>query len=201
MNKKTLSIVGGLVVVGLIALLIFKPWSANDADRAVEMKTVTNQTYSLNFEYPAGVDGYELIESGSQDEFLHSYVLIDADVLASFQEAEFTDTPPTMSIFVFTLPEESESEGVESAGRITRLQNWAQENAGLTAYNLMYGTPDIVEIDGLKALSYLTDGLYQQEVFLASYRGHIYMFVGQYDRPTDAIKKDFERLIASITFE
>lgn len=199
MNKKTLILIGIVVVVGLAVLFLTKPWSGAQNDSTANLKTITNDTYAFSFAYPAGTDGYELIESGSQDNFLHSYVFIDSADLASFQSAEFTETPPTMSVFVFTLPEETEDG--ESAGRITRLQTWAQENAGLTAYNLMYGTPDIVEIDGLKALSYLTDGLYQQEVYLASYRGHIYMFVGQYNRPTDQIKKDFQHLIESVLFE
>ena len=137
MNKKTLIVIGVVAVLAVLALLFFKPWASFNTDRSVEVTTVTNETYSLIFDYPTGPDGYEIIESGTQDEFLHSYVFIETEALATFQEAEFTDTPPTMSVFIFTLPEETEAEALESAGRITRLQNWAQENAGLTAYNLI----------------------------------------------------------------
>jgi hypothetical protein len=171
MSKKTLTII---IVVALIVAGYFLVYDPTPRERVIETATVANVDYGLNFEYAAGADGYELIASATQDNALQSYVLIEKAALATFQAEGGETAPPTISVFVFQLPEEEDSE--ESPGRVTRLQNWAQANAGLTSFTDIYGTPKITEIDGVKALEYLTDGVYQQTIYLASYRGFVYMF-------------------------
>ena len=188
-----------LAVVAVLIAGFF--WFGQEEPRVVEDQLVENSEYRLSFNYPGGPDGYELVESNTSDRFLQSYVIVEGSELEKFQTTEVELAPPTMSIFMFQLPEEEVPEGEERPGRITRLQNWAQANAGLTAFDQIYGTPDIVEIDGVKALEYTTDGPYQQTVYLVSYRGTIYMFLGQYDRPTDQIKQDFETLLQTVRFE
>lgn len=196
MKKVTLGIIAVLVlVVGIVIFLKTSP-----ADRVVEDQLVENNAYSISFNYLTGQDGYELVESFTSDNFLHSYVLVEKSKLSEFQVNSEKSVPPTMAVFIFQTPEDEETEG-EKPGRITRLQNWAQDNAGITAFEQIYGTPEIIEIDGVKGLEYTTNGTYQQSVFLASYRGYTYMFVGQYNRPTDMIKKDFEHLMESVRFE
>ena len=184
------------VVIGAFIILT----QTGSKDRVLEDALVENDNYSLSFNYLSGDDGYELINSATNDEFLQSYVLVGKEDLSEFQNNQIETAPPTMSIFIFQLPEEEVAEG-EEIGRITRLQNWAQTNAGITSFEQIYGTPKIIEIDGVKALEYTTDGTYQQSIFLSSYRGYIYMFVGQYDRPTDFIKADFETLMQTVRFE
>jgi hypothetical protein len=186
------------VIVLVVGFLLFN----HEGSRVTEDQLVENLDYRLRFTYPGGPDGYELIESSTSDSFLQSYVMVEGSELAAFQDNGGDLAPPTMSVFMFQFPDtEDVSEGEERPGRITRLQNWAQENSGLTAFGQMYGTPDIVEIDGVRALEYTTDGPYQQTVYLVAYRGTIYMFLGQYDRPTDHIKQDFENLLETVRFE
>jgi len=196
MSKKYLII----IVVAVILLVYAYVSRTGPSERILEDVFVENDNYSLSFNYVAGEDGYELIQSSTQDDFLQSYVMVGKNELLAYQENEADTAPPTMSIFIFHLPDEEVAEG-EEVGRVTRLQNWAQSNSGITSYEQIYGTPKIVEIDGVKALEYSTDGIYQQSIFLASYRGYIYMFVGQYDRPTDSIKSDFVNLMQSVRFE
>ncbi len=197
MSKK---IIIPIIIVLLAAIVYLFVYQSNQNERVLSDSLVENDNYSISFNYLDGEDGYELIDSATSDNFLQSYVLIEKAELASYQETGAETAPPTMGIFIFQLPEAEEVDG-ETPGRITRLQNWAQSNSGLTSFDRIYGTPEIVEVDGVKALEYTTDGVYQQTVFLASYHGFIYMFVGQYDRPTDFIKADFETLMNSIRFE
>lgn len=191
------------IILGLSALVILGYFafffSGGMVERATEPALVDNDQYAIGFNYLAGEEGYELIQSNTQDDFLQSYVLVDKAELAEYQENQEETAPPTISVFIFQLPEEESTE--EGSGRITRLQNWAQANAGITSFDQIYGTPEIVEIDGVKGLEYFTDGLYQQTIFLVSYRGYVYMFVGQFDRPTDLIKQDFEALMETVRFE
>ena len=58
----------------------------------------------------------------------------------------------------------------------------------------------MVEIDGIKALHYQADGLYQQDVYLVSYKDRVYMFVGQYNDMTEVTYTSFQELIKSISF-
>lgn len=199
MNKKILIIVAIAAIIG--AYFLAQSWVVNNAERVLEDRLVENDEYSLSFNYYGGEDGYALAGPASDGDVLQSYVLIQQDSFVEFQQGESNITPPTMSIFVFELPDVEEVEGEDRPGRITRLQNWAVNNQGLTSFDRIYGTPDIIEIDGVKAIQFDTDGGYQQSVYLASYRGYIYMFVGQYERPTDTLRKDFQSLIDSVRFE
>lgn len=189
-----------IAIIAIIVAAVVIVLEMDSQERVLEDVLIENDTYSLSFNYWAGQDGYELIESSTSDDFLHSYVLVDAVALDEFRSNDSETAPPTMSIFVFQLPDNESPDG-ERVGRITRLQNWAQSNAGITSYEQIYGTPEIIEIDGVKALEYTTDGTYQQTIYLASYRGFVYMFVGQYDRPTDFVKADFDTLMESVRFE
>ncbi len=197
MFKKITYVVVAALLIALVYILVFQ---SGQGERAVSDVLIENDTYSLSFNYFDGVDGYELINSATSDNFLQSYVLIEKEKLVDYQVSDAETAPPTISIFILQLPEAEEVEG-EKPGRITRLQNWAQNNSGLTSFERIYGTPKIVEIDGVKSLEYSTDGTYQQSVFLSSYRGYVYMFVGQHDRPTDDIKADFETLMTTVHFE
>lgn len=198
MSKNKIIIIAVLVAT-VVAGLIFYTQSQNE--RVLTDTLVENSDYSLSFNYLAGEDGYELIESNTSDNFLQSYVLVEKSALTEFQANGVETAPPTMSVFIFQLPEAEEIEGQERPGRISRLQNWAQNNAGITSFGEIYGTPEVVEVDGVKALEYFTGGTYNQTVYLASYRGFIYMFVGQFERPTDYIANDFEALIQTVRFE
>lgn len=199
MNKRAVYI-GVAVVVAIACLIWVKSWFDGQTESATVYETAQNAELSIAFAYPGGEHGYSLIEPPVEENMLDAWILMPTADYASFKEAESSDAPASMSVFIFSLPDE-EASSEERAGRITRLQNWATDNKNITLIDRAYGTPDIVELDGVKALKYDTTGLFEQSIYLASYRSYVYMFVGQYNRPTDDIKQDFEELIASVRFE
>ena len=199
-----------LVIVGVVVVVLFiiayvlwgKTWLENKTQSVVVYETASNSELSIAFTYPSGDAGYSIVEPPVEGNLQDAWIMMDAQAYIDYQNAEASDAPASMSVFVFKLPDEaSVAENEERAGRITRLQNWATENKNITYIDRAYGTPEIVEIDGVKALKYDTTGLFEQSIYLASYQSNVYMFVGQYDRPTDDIKQDFEVLMASVKFE
>ena len=83
---------------------------------------------------------------------------------------------------------------------MTRLRNWAEANNGLTSYALARSAPEEVVVDGVKMLHYQTDGLYQQDVYIALYSSKYYLFVGQYDGEVDPAYAAFKKLVNSVSF-
>ena len=104
-----------------------------------------------------------------------------------------------MNIFIFALDEKATT--TEDVSRITELQNWASDNSIVTAIKLAKKTPDVVDLDGVKALHYQADGLYQQDIYLLSYKARVYMFVGQYDKDMDYTYTAFQSLMKTVTLD
>jgi len=196
---------GFIVVIVVATLLLFifvvQPWLQNQNQIEATPQTVNLEEVSLGFTYMSGEHGYSLIEPPVQGDLKKAFILMSTPEYVSYQQSGNNDSPPAISVFVFAEPGSEDDSDMERPGRITRLQNWAIDNTNITAFDKSYGTPEIVELDGLKALNYQTDGSYQQDIYIAGYHGNIYMFVGQYKRPTDAIKKDFQILIDSVSFD
>lgn len=202
-HKKQYIIVA--VVLAIIAVIAYWQYTKsqdNQAAAEAEMQTVANEEFGLSFSYPSGESGFTLVEPPSNRPNLNkAYIMIPTKEYADFQTAEAGgETPAGMNVFVFTLEDIEVAEGAEKPERITRLQNWAVDNTAITSFNLAQNTPDIVEIDGLKALHYKAGGLYQQDIYLASYRGLVYMFVGQFNEETDQTYTAFQSLMASVSF-
>ncbi len=203
MQKNLIYAAIAIVVVAAVVYGVWgRTWLSDRTESVVVYETASNEAVSLAFSYPSGEAGYSLIEPPVEGELIDAWIMMGTPDYIKYQQADATDAPASMNVFVFKLPDEvEEAESVERAGRITRLQNWANEKKNITYIDRAYGTPEIVEIDGVKALKYDTTGLFEQSIYLASYQSNVYMFVGQYDRPTDNIKKDFEDLMASVRFE
>ena len=81
----------------------------------------------------------------------------------------------------------------------------------LVVYNALYGERgtwvrplamfcENVEIDGVSAVKYSTEGIYNQDFHIASYSGNVYVFAGQYENPEDKNVQMYQNLISSITF-
>jgi hypothetical protein len=133
-----------------------------------------------------------------------TYLLIaDSDYKDYAAATEPREAPASISVFILALEEAASSTAstTERGSRITRLQNWAMDNKSLTSFHLTKTTPDIIEIDGVKALHYKADGLYQQDIYLASYKGMVYMFTAQYDKETDLTYKAFQEIMKSVSFD
>ena len=103
MNKK--KIIGfGVVVVAIVAYLLFQNGFFTNTERVLEDRLVENDEYSLSFNYYAGEDGYQLAELDAGGDVLRSYILVEGEGLAEYQETSGDIAPPTMSIFIFALP-------------------------------------------------------------------------------------------------
>lgn len=209
MNKKILVVVGVAIalILGFVSYHQFAGAPTTE-DMAVEQKTVTSEEVGLSFNYPDGEAGFSLLEPPATGSIKKSYILIPTPEYAAFQNAtEAGETPASISVLVFALEEKSEAEeastgtSTERESRIARLQNWAMDNNILTSFNTAKATPDIIEIDGVKALHYQADGLYQQDIYLASYKNRVYMFVSQYDAQDDLTIASFPALISSVSFD
>jgi hypothetical protein len=212
------------VIIGLVSAIAYFGFISPQVDRAadVALATVSREAVGLSFSYPSGEDGLSLIEPPTTENtsLLEAFILMP---LADFQEQQSgntpTDAPATISIFVF---DEDTSEPAEltigtasgtadistetatetpRVGRITRLQNWAADNQNFTSISQAKNTPEVLELDGVNALYYEADGLFQQQIYLAAYKGNIYMFVGQYNDSKDAIYQQFKDIIATVSFD
>ena len=210
MNKKILIIIG-VVIALILAFVGYRQFAGapSTQDIPAEQKTVTNQEFGLSFNYIGGETGFALVEPPATGSIKKSYILMPTADYADFQKAtEPGETPASISVLVFMLEDEAEASTTQAVGttteresRIARLQNWAIDNNILTSFNTAKATPDIIEIDGVKALHYQADGLYQQEIYLASYRNRVYMFAAQYDKADDITITSFPALIGSISFD
>lgn len=205
MNKKIFLIVGAVALFGLLffAYQQFTSYQLDQAAEAVVKETVTNDELGLSFMYPTGETGFTLIEPpAGENGLLKAYLMMPTKAYQDLQASDDArETPASISVLIFTLDEETlVGTSTERADRITRLQNWAIDNTSLTSFTTPKATPEIVEMDGLKAFHYQADGLYQQDIYLASYRGQVYMFATQYNEESDMTFTAFQELIASASF-
>lgn len=204
MKKHTLYIIVALILIGIAGLAYYQ-FVRNAADLSdIPKEKVTNDTVGLSFSYPPSENGFSLVEPPVGDiGLLAAYVLIPSKEYDDYKAStETREAPASISILVYALDSAtSTASSGERIDRVTRLQNWAIDNDILTSFTKAKATPDIIELDGTKALHYQADGLYQQDIYLVSYKNRAYMFVGQYDAPSDITKTAFDELIGTVTFE
>jgi hypothetical protein len=200
-NTKNIAIIGLILAIAGIGGYFYMQ-SQVVPTLSTDIQTVNNKDISLEFVYGGGDTGFTLSQSAAPDgNLLKAYVLTSTKDYKEFQEnKDDRETPPAISAFVYQLEDEVAASTSERVERITRLQNWAMDNDALTSISKAKNTPDIVELDGLKALHYQADGLYQQDVYLASYKNRVYMFVGQYDSEKDITYIGFQDFIQKISF-
>lgn len=206
--KNTHKIIIGLIALGLIGgfvyLQVVRPELDNRTVVTVVPQMVASSDFEFGFTYPSGEAGYTLIEppiSTTTAEGLQKvYLIMDTQEYVSFQATTSDgETPPSVSIFVFEMP--TLSAEVEAAGRAARLQAWAELYPQYSSITLRTEDPEPIKLDGATALRYRTDGLFQQEVHLVSYQSRVYVFTGQFDDESDAIRAMYTELIRSVTFD
>jgi hypothetical protein len=205
MNTKKIITIGLLfVILGVGGWFLYgqvvKPAIDNRTVPVVVNTTIENEEVDLVFSYPSGDDGYAMIEPPTDPTtgLLKSYIIMENASYQAFTNTETpTEAPPAVSIFVIEMPDLPEE---VDAGRLSELQVWAGQNPQFTSYPFMTTEAEVIEIDGLTTLRYQADGLYQQEIYLSSYRGRAYVFVGQYINETDDIRKMFQDLMSSVNF-
>ena len=207
MKKNTLYIVVALVIIGVAALVYYQfvRQSTDLADLSgVARETVTNDSVGLSFSYIPGEHGFSLAEPpAGEDGLLAAYVLVPTKEYEAFKAStDPREAPASITMLVYSLDTATNTAtSGERIDRITRLQNWAIDNSTLTSFNQAKATPDIIEVDGIKALHYQADGLYQQDIYLVSYKNRAYMLTGQYNDPSDITFTAFQELIGTVSLE
>ncbi|MEY2665203.1 MAG: hypothetical protein RLZZ480_308 [Candidatus Parcubacteria bacterium] len=204
MTKKTFLTIIALAIAG-IAILGYYQYQKRASDLTdVARETITNKDLALSFRYPAGERAFSVIESSSPEEkLLKGYVLVPTKEYDEYTKStEAREGPISISVLVYQLDEAPETgTSGEQLDRVTRLQNWAIDNNTLTSFKVAKNPPEIVEIDGVKAFHYQADGLYQQDIYIASYKRRVYMFASSYNSELDITKTSFEELIKSVAFD
>ena len=206
-NNKTLFIIGVVLIiltVGVGYQLYGKKEQSGPTGEGVQK--VWNEPYAISFSYEGGDDAFTLIEPPeNQAGILKSYILMPTAAYNEYKNSEDArEAPASMNVFILKLDEVGNTENgttTERADRMTRLKDWAVRFDGLTQYSQKKAEPEEVEIDGLKALKYQADGLYQQTIYLATYKSYVYMFVSQYNEQSDVTYTAFEGLLNSVSFD
>jgi hypothetical protein len=205
-NKKILIFIG-IVVIGILAYFGYQQYRTMQADKMVPTATeiLKNEEFGISFAYPVGDNGLIMIEPPASDNGVKkAYLLMtDSDYTEYTGATEPREAPESISVLVLMLEDATSTTATiaERESRITRLQNWAMDNKTLTSYHLAKATPDIIEIDGLKTLHYKADGLYQQDIYLTSYKGRVYMFTAQYNEETDLTYTAFQEIMKTVLFD
>lgn len=213
-NKKVIIILALLLVATILAgYQVYK--HRNDIGEITgTTRIVANEEYGISFSFAEGQDAFTLVEPPeNQVGIRKAYVLMPTKSYEDYKNSETaTDAPPAVSIFLLNINDIGElssttpvikdttATDTQQADRMTRLKDWAVKNNGLTQFNQAKAEPELVEIDGLKALKYETDGLYQQTVYLATYKENVYMLVSQYNEKSDATATAFESILQSVSF-
>ena len=184
------------VVAAAAYVFFFKPQARYVAFNQAEL--VSRPDINLEFSYVGGPDALSLIEAPVEGEPLKgAFILMPSGDYIEVRNNPEAETPASISIFVFTLPEQKNGD----VSRIDALRQWASDNPALTGINDAEGETEEVRIDGVKGIAYKTEGAYSQEIQLFSYREHIYMFVGQYDGTADDLSDEFKELLSTVVFQ
>ena len=209
-KKNSLILVAVLVIViAAVAYQIVQTRNSNEAAEAALEQTVENDMLGLSFSYMGGPDGFTLVEPPAEQKgILKAYLLLPTKSYQEYKTQEVPgEAPASMNVFVFTHEENqatstpTDASSTARADRMTRLKEWATTNATITSFTNAKSEPETVEIDGLKMLRYKADGLYQQDIYLASYKNQVYMFVGQYNEESDMTYTEFQKLMQTVSFD
>ncbi|MEN9920484.1 MAG: hypothetical protein RL538_377 [Candidatus Parcubacteria bacterium] len=199
----------GVVIAIILAFVGYSQYYVVRAPSDLEMlskETVVSEEFGISFAYPTGEEGFTLVEPpAGDDKVKKSYLLFTTPGYRDFSNStEPREAPAGISVLVYMLDEadaQATGTSTERESRIARLQNWAMDNDTLTSFSFAKATPDIIELDGVKALHYKADGLYQQDIYLASYKGRVYMLTGSYNEESDLTYRAFQDLIMTVAFD
>ena len=195
---------GVIVLLGVLFVLnqqVVQPM-LNDrmVDAVVKMPVVVDE-YKFGFTYPSGVEGFAMVEppvATTSQSLQKAYLLFENSQYREYLTAqEGMQTPPVVSVFVFALPEKSPT---DTGGRSERLMEWIDNNPQYASFHKKVGDVTEVDIDGLTAIKYSTEGIYKQDFHIVSYSGNAYVFAGQYENVDDPHVEMYTNLINSVTF-
>ena len=151
-----------------------------------------NRDLGLFFQYRTAPDGYVLIPQSttSADPIsLANMVLVNKSEHEELLATEVPrEGPPAISFQIFSNP-----------AKLTPLE-WVKANPTLSNVDLARTAIEEKEFNGVPAVRYTTDGLYQNDTILASNNGNIYLITGSYDNSDSVVRQDFLEMLQYISF-
>lgn len=203
MPKNTFLYIAVALTVAFIAGFIYtqylKPELDNRTVAVTAQMPISSPVAPLMFKFPSGPDALALIEPPTGDVaetgIKEVYLMMDSAEYQEFSKEETATPPATISVFV--LPYVA-AEGVDGLKRAEKLRAWAIANPQFSSWAAAITEPEQVEVDGVRAITYKTESVYKQDVYLALYSDDIYVFTGQYESEGDEMQEMFADILASV---
>ena len=203
MPKKTFLYLAIALTVAFAAGFIYtqylQPKLDNRGVTATAQMPVSSAVAPLMFKFPSGPDALALIEPPtgevSDTGIKEVYLMMKNNEYQEFSKENGGNPPATISVFVLPYVEAFGAEEMKRAGK---LQAWAIENSQFSSWAAAITEPESTEIDGVRAITYKTESVYKQDVYIALYDDDIYVFTGQYESDKDEILSMFNAILDSV---
>lgn len=185
-------------LIGFAYTQYLKPQLDNRTVVVTAQVPVVSTAAPLQFKFPSGPDALALIEPPTGDVvetgIKEVYLLMDNKEYLDFSK-EGGVPPATISMFVLPYVEVVETDGLK---RAEKLQAWAVANPQFSSWGAATTELQSVEIDGVQAITYKTESVYKQDVYVALHNDDIYVFTGQYEKEGDDMQKMFTGILAEV---
>lgn len=160
-----------LIVLLSAVLVFFKLSQKNQMEMSHKVETYTNSLYGFSFTYP---DTYKLT---TKEEYGHFIVIL---VDKNESEQPQSEGPTSISIHVYNN---------------ILLEDWLKKNE--SNFGLATDSGSTILFQGMQALQYSWDGLYQGKTIAFSRGGNVFVLTGTYLEKGDSRYVGFENLINS----
>lgn len=191
MNWKLIISVLAVIGIGIVAGM-YLPRSQNGttstSTTASErpLKTYYDERYGIAFNFP---DNYDVQEHDSTGAGAKHHTIVVGDKGALAGAPANSEGPPVITIDIFPNPG---NPGAEKWIKATNESNYKLSPDGvLTA----------TKVAGYDAIAYVWDGLYRSTTIVFPHKSQMYMLSVGYNSPTDQIRQDFPKVVASIQFD
>lgn len=194
--KNTVTAVLILAILGGgIFYLLTKNTGTNNEDSMTgdkNLETFVMSNAGLTFTYRGGESGYVLTrqdpQTVSEDNFLDGVILTPSKDVADMATREGGEGSPTLNLSVFVNTEREAP------------STWVTSHP--LASNIDLATSPVKEsiVGGANAVSYTTDGLYQNQVTVIAHGGYIFVTSGAYLDTTSQTYVDYKPWLDSFTF-
>lgn len=156
----------------------------------------TDEEVAIAFSYRTNPNGYRLEDvefdaapSLPDPSFVKGWSLILEQDYQELQESDVPrEGPPTIHVMVFANPNQESPRA------------WLQEHESFSNIGLIKGGVEVATLNGQDAVRYTYDGLYTNDVVLATHGEYVYMISGAYFDPQQTVRKDFQPFVDSIEF-
>ncbi len=190
---KWLWIFVALVLAALGALYFVKmdtPASAGNAATSTAMQTYASRDLGFSFAYPHTYALEERDMRNSQDATLHFATITLTDKVAAANIPVGGEGPPSITIDVFA-----------NDHRQPTLEAWVKRATSSNFRLSPDGALAPVRFAGIDGLSYAWDGLYRGESVAFPHGDHVIIASVTSLTPEDAIRADFQQMLASIVLQ